>query len=653
MGKKYTVGVLIGNAHSDHPKELMRGIHDAAEKKDINIAFFLGTQSTSYYRELVKDSEDYDYQYNTIYDYAMLAQVDVLIIAYGSLCIFQRGQNKDAFLGKFAGVPYVILEDVAGDQQGVHLIADNYDGIRQCVEHLILKHNSQHICFLSGPLDNRDAEERLLSYRETMQRNGREVTEDMIAYGDYSEYVERQVELLLKRNPQADAIVSANDAMTVAIYRVCAKRGLKIGKDIAVTGFDNIHMSEYKKPPLTTVTQDGYRMGALAFQKACHIIEKKMEVSERIPVEFICRESCGCKRQGTEYIGKKEAKDLKDTIEELRVFQHMAWMGPFVMRDLMQESNDEKQFFTKAVKAMRSVGAQRVLIYMLKKPLEYTKGSEWKRPAKISLAASYLNGRITTYTQKERPLISERHRLFDHNDKSGKPFIYMNFLLFEGARQYGILTVEIEPEAIPYFYLMSLQLGTSLRFYEMSRKERIAKRNLKEKNKVLSLIAGYDELTGIYNRRGIMENAMEFNRVYHGKQAYFMIGDLDHLKQINDLYGHPEGDNTIRVVANILKEILGSYGDVGRIGGDEFVAIVSKDCKIDKEALVEKIYKRCEEYNLGSGKPYYVNLSIGMAEFTCGEQFDFKEMIKSADEFLYQAKRERRKSVDKIAVSRR
>ena len=61
-----------------------------------------------------------------------------------------------------------------------------------------------------------------------------------------------------------------------------------------------------------------------------------------------------------------------------------------------------------------------------------------------------------------------------------------------------------------------------------------------------------------------------------GKEAdgYFMMVDLDHFKQINDQYGHPQGDQALRGVAWHLREIFGAYGPVGRLGGDEFAVLL-------------------------------------------------------------------------------
>ena len=86
MEKRYTIGVMIGNANSPHTMNLMQGIFHAAKSMDVN----LGIHSSYYYKSYFgEDTEDdYDYQFNVVYDYQAFADADALIIAYGSLCIF-------------------------------------------------------------------------------------------------------------------------------------------------------------------------------------------------------------------------------------------------------------------------------------------------------------------------------------------------------------------------------------------------------------------------------------------------------------------------------------------------------------------------------------------------------------------------------------
>ncbi len=90
MEKRYTIGVMIGNANSPHTMNLMQSIFHAAKSMDVNVLFFLGIHSSYYYKSYFgEDTEDdYDYQFNVVYDYQAFADADALIIAYGSLCIF-------------------------------------------------------------------------------------------------------------------------------------------------------------------------------------------------------------------------------------------------------------------------------------------------------------------------------------------------------------------------------------------------------------------------------------------------------------------------------------------------------------------------------------------------------------------------------------
>ena len=113
-----------------------------------------------------------------------------------------------------------------------------------------------------------------------------------------------QVDQLLDDNPNAEAIVFANDEMAFAGYRVCEKRGLKVGKDILITGFDDCERASGMDPALTTVVQDGVLMGRMAVYDLIYKLDGKDALSRRVPVSLCVRESCGCqekKRQNTEY----------------------------------------------------------------------------------------------------------------------------------------------------------------------------------------------------------------------------------------------------------------------------------------------------------------------------------------------------------------
>lgn len=120
-----------------------------------------------------------------------------------------------------------------------------------------------------------------------------------------------------------------------------------------------------------------------------------------------------------------------------------------------------------------------------------------------------------------------------------------------------------------------------LRMYQMSKEQRRMQqklealvREVREKNEVLNFLSESDALTGSLNRRGFMEKAVQMNRENAGKEMLILFADLDHLKEINDSFGHIEGDFAIRRCAETLKSAVGENGVTGRIGGDEFCAMI-------------------------------------------------------------------------------
>ena len=129
-------------------------------------------------------------------------------------------------------------------------------------------------------------------------------------------------------------------------------------------------------------------------------------------------------------------------------------------------------------------------------------------------------------------------------------------------------------------------------------------------------------------------------------EAMILFADLDHLKEINDIFGHSEGDFAIKHCGEILKKQAGKSGIVGRIGGDEFCVLIPGDLQTGN-TFVEQI--RCEnnDFNLRSEKPYYIEISIGFTQIICEKDLLIAEEMKSADQALYEAKKSRRKSVRK------
>ena len=105
-----------------------------------------------------------------------------------------------------------------------------------------------------------------------------------------------------------------------------------------------------------------------------------------------------------------------------------------------------------------------------------------------------------------------------------------------------------------------------------------------------------------------------------------------------------EGDFSIKAVADFLRDAIGEEEILGRIGGDEFVAIIRVEKAEEADQICEKIRERAESFNAGSGKPYYVECSLGYNAFVCDESVEIQDVLDQADRELYKSKKNRRGS---------
>ena len=155
-----------------------------------------------------------------------------------------------------------------------------------------------------------------------------------------------------------------------------------------------------------------------------------------------------------------------------------------------------------------------------------------------------------------------------------------------------------------------------------------------------------DSLTGINNRRQfniIIDSIFESKT---SKNFYLLIMDVDRFKQINDVYGHLEGDAALVKIAEILTAVCNKNDDfLARYGGDEFVIITKRKTDAEIELLKREIQLLVDSENLYSDKEYDLSLSIGSTKI------DFKTdtadtVIRKADEQLYLIKQQKQERVN-------
>ena len=114
---------------------------------------------------------------------------------------------------------------------------------------------------------------------------------------------------------------------------------------------------------------------------------------------------------------------------------------------------------------------------------------------------------------------------------------------------------------------------------------------------------------------------------------------MDNLKQINDIFGHDEGDYAIKKSADILNACMRANDITARFGGDEFAAFALTHEKDFSKILLDRIEAACAHVNETNDKPYNIHISVGIHEFICNPEEDLTRIMNEADRFLYEHKK--------------
>jgi two-component system cell cycle response regulator len=173
-------------------------------------------------------------------------------------------------------------------------------------------------------------------------------------------------------------------------------------------------------------------------------------------------------------------------------------------------------------------------------------------------------------------------------------------------------------------------------------------REIDAKNKLLEEMAHTDPLTGLPNRRAIEEWAARQLRgaARHGFAVWVAHADLDNFKSINDSYGHDAGDQVLQKFGEVLRESTRASDISGRMGGDEFLLVMTHLDEKSTRLTVERLRGQFAALKfLFGGDTVSVTASFGIAGFQGTEPPEFSKLVRQADKALYTGKRGGRNQV--------
>jgi len=217
------------------------------------------------------------------------AKVDGLLIA--------EGVDPDHLARLASRLPVVLVSGSPDEPYADVVDADNRAGTAALVSHLIEQHGRTRLFYVSGPREAPDARERFSVFQETLARTGLRMAGTFEGrFAAASGQLAAHDILAAPRGEAPDAVVCGNDQMAIGVIRELQAAGIRVPADVAVVGFDDIHLGAVVTPALTTVHQPMRLLG----ERACALLLDRIAEPglprriERLPTRLVVRESCGC-----------------------------------------------------------------------------------------------------------------------------------------------------------------------------------------------------------------------------------------------------------------------------------------------------------------------------------------------------------------------
>ena len=627
MGKTVNLAVFVAGLDEEYQNNIITGINDFAKRSKINVAYFAAYGG-------MLDSKVFDIGEYSMYDVANLEYFDGVILMTNTI---NDVRVKERIINnvKTAKLPAVVF-DCADYPEFINISIDNSAAMRNMVRHVIQEHGAKILNYISGPMSNPEAVDRLNAFREIMAENNLPVEEGRIFYGEFRPYdgkaaIEQYMESGLAL---PDAFICANDAMALTAVSTLEKYGFCVPMDVIVTGFDNTYSARNYCPALTSVKRPLDRAGSEACRVLLDIIDGKEPEVERMEAECVFTESCGCNSGGiggvsefSEYRKRtyNKIEDSNDNIHKLNILSARLAETEntddtfAVIRDFIADIGCER--FALCLKedwqdAFANTSANICLESDMTAPLIWDKGE--------TTCVEY----FTCRSMYPEPL-----------ETAGNVSYFIPLHFKERALGYFIITNGDFPITNLLCHSFAMDISNSL---ENLRKLSHINKAMEELNRLYVI----DPLCNVYNRNGFIKLADDMFRTSVSQKRKIMLTfiDMDGLKFINDNFGHNEGDFAIQRLANVIKECLKSDSICARFGGDEFVVFHQRASDGDEAAFERRLNMKIDSINSIICKPYTLSASVGSVIKVPGEDETLYSIIKQADALMYEVKKAKKNS---------
>lgn len=626
LGNVINIAVFVAGLDEEYQNNIIVGINEFSRKNNINVSYFAAFGG-------MIESRLFDIGEYSIYGLANLEKFDGAILMTNTINDNTQKEEISQRI-KDSGIPAVVF-DCDNISEFYNISIDNTKAMREMVRHVIKEHGAKTINYISGPMSNPEAVERLLAFREVMAENNLPVDEERIYYGEFRRFDGHDAieEYMQSGLPLPDAFICANDAMALSAISTLEKYGFCIPLDVIVTGFDYTYSARNYCPALTSVKRPLSQMGTMACKVLLDLINHKQPVHEQLEADCVFTESCGCPAVvETNYseFRKTTYNNIENTNTNIRKLNILSARLAdtettadyyAVIEDFVKELECEHFSLCLVCGLMEryklnSFNDSENSFERMSAPIIWNNG--------ISNSIEYFNG----------------EEMFPVPQTKGGNINYFLPLHFR-SKLLGYYIVTNSDFPINSLLCHTFTMAVSNSIENLCKISHINKA-MEELNRVYVI----DPLCNIYNRNGFIKHADEVFKdcVANEKTVMLSFIDMDGLKFINDNYGHDEGDFAIKELANVIKECCEDGDICARFGGDEFV-IFNRNANEDSCHILEQRFNaKLEHHNSIVTKPYKISASIGSVIEKVDSTYTLFKIVKMADEVMYEVKKNKKNS---------
>lgn len=516
-------------------------------------------------------------------------------------------------------------------------------------EHLIKKHKCKNFSVLAGPDNGTLSKSRMAGIYEALSKYNLELNPNQIYAGDYwytsgellgARYLSKELEM-------PDAVICLSDHMAIGLTNFLIKHGIKVPKELIVTGYGAVQEAAGNTPAITSYAADQSLTGARAVNKLHSILEPGAK-------EYVCKEAgrsnlrigstCGCK-EDLSYIRESiisSQMKISHNYQDKSIWNKVdiGILQNSYMTETLTSTISPEECFSKIYEAKYLLKPyEHFYICMNQNWLDNAMDFEDGYSEKINLALTAdreikIHGALNhVFLSPDRQQLFPKTQmlpaLFDNYDKP-QVFFFVPLHFSRNSLGYAVLQNDLDNPNPP-----GIVFRTFIRYINNAL-EMIRTRYQ------IAYFAEHDTMTDLYNRRGMLGAVKSMFSSSSPDDIWFAIViDMDNLKVLNDKFGHEEGDKGIISLANAARYICQPGEICVRGGGDEFYVIgLGKYTEADMEDKVRKFNEYLENRKEELKIP--VCASVGYALAKNKDNDICHRVLDIADKKMYEQKQEKK-----------